>query len=59
VMAVSGPNDSGNQGRYIPTTAVDQYSATLATWYGLAPGDVNAVFPNMPNFNTNNLGFMA
>jgi uncharacterized protein (DUF1501 family) len=59
VMNVSGPNDSGNQGRYIPTTAVDQYSATLATWYGLAPGDVNAVFPNIPHFNTNNLGFMA
>ena len=58
-MAVSGPNDSGNQGRYIPTTAVDQYSATLATWYGLAPGDVNAVFPNIPHFGSSNLGFMA
>lgn len=59
VFALSGPNDSGSQGRFIPTTAVDQYTSTLAQWYGLAPGDVNAVFPNITKFNTNNLGFMA
>lgn len=59
VFALGGPDDSGNQGRFIPTTAVDQYTATLAQWYGLAPGDVNAVFPNIGNFNSNNLGFLS
>jgi uncharacterized protein (DUF1501 family) len=59
VFALSGPSDSGSQGRFIPTTAVDQYTATLAQWYGLAPGDVNAVFPNIPHFNSNNLGFLS
>ncbi|HET9315623.1 MAG TPA: DUF1501 domain-containing protein [Vicinamibacteria bacterium] len=58
-FALGGPDDSGNQGRFIPTTAVDQYTATLAQWYGLAPGDVNAVFPNINRFNSNNLGFLA
>lgn len=59
IFALSGPSDSGSQGRFIPTTAVDQYTATLAQWYGLAPGDVNAVFPNIGKFNTSNLGFMS
>jgi len=59
VLALSGPSDSGSQGRFIPTTAVDQYTATLAQWYGLAPGDVNAVFPNIAHFNSNNLGFLS
>jgi len=59
VFAISGPSDSGSQGRFIPTTAVDQYTATLAQWYGLAPGDVNAVFPNINKFNSSNLGFLA
>jgi uncharacterized protein (DUF1501 family) len=58
VFALSGPNDSGSQGRFIPTTAVDQYTATLAQWYGLASADLNAVFPNIGNFNTANLGFL-
>lgn len=58
-LALSGPSDSGSQGRFIPTTAVDQYTSTLAQWYGLAPGDVNAVFPNIGNFNSNNLGFLS
>jgi uncharacterized protein (DUF1501 family) len=59
VLALGGPSDSGNQGRFIPSTAVDQYTATLAQWYGLAPGDVNAVFPNIGNFNSSNLGFLS
>ena len=58
-VALSGPDDSGNQGRFIPSTAVDQYTATLAQWYGLAPGDVNAVFPNINKFNSSNLGFLS
>jgi uncharacterized protein (DUF1501 family) len=58
-LAPGGPNDSGNQGRFIPTTAVDQYTATLALWYGLLPADLSAVFPNIGHFSGNNLGFMA
>ncbi len=58
-LALAGPDDSGSSGRFIPTTAVDQYTATLALWYGLAPADVPSVFPNIARFDTADLGFMA
>lgn len=58
----NGPDDADNgsnaRGRWIPTTSVEQYAATLATWFGLEPADVNYVFPNLGNFQINNLGFM-
>jgi uncharacterized protein (DUF1501 family) len=54
-----GPDDTGSGGQWIPTTSVDQYSATLAAWFGAAAGDVNTVFPNLTRFPAANLGFMA
>jgi uncharacterized protein (DUF1501 family) len=44
--AQSNPDDAG-WGQIIPTLAVDQYAATLATWFGLAPADRSAIFPNL------------
>jgi len=58
-LALGGPNDTDNRGRWIPTTSVDQYAATLATWYGLAPSDVPTVFPNLYKFSPQNLGFLG
>ena len=58
LLRLGGPDDTDNCGRWIPTTAVDQYAATLATWYGLAPADLASVFPNLSRFATPNLGFM-
>lgn len=47
------------RGQTIPSTSVDQMAATLARWMGVtATGELNTIFPNLPNFNTNNLGFM-
>jgi uncharacterized protein (DUF1501 family) len=57
--AIGGPDDSGNVGRFIPTTSVDQYAATLAKWYGLAAGDVATVFPNISRFDAPDLGFLT
>ena len=58
-----GPDDtdsgSNPRGRWIPTVSVEQYAATLATWYGLAPGDLTTVFPFISRFPVANLGFMA
>jgi uncharacterized protein (DUF1501 family) len=59
-LQLGGPDDTtSNRGQWIPTTAIDQYAATLAAWYGLAPADVAAVFPNLSKFAVANLGFMA
>jgi uncharacterized protein (DUF1501 family) len=61
-LAPNGPNDtdtgSGARGRWIPTTSVEEYAATLASWYGLGSGDLPAVFPNLGRFTRPNLGFL-
>lgn len=51
-------DDQVGRGRLLPTTSVDQYSATLASWLGVSPGEVPIISPNIGNFNAANLGFM-
>ncbi len=57
-LALGGPDDTDTRGRWIPTTSVDQYAATLASWYGLSGADVPTVFPFLGRFATANLGFL-
>lgn len=49
---------SGARGRWIPTTSVEQYAATLARWFGLPEANLINVFPRIGNFTNTNLGFM-
>ena len=58
-LALGGPDDTGSNGRWIPSTSVDQYAATLATWFGVAIADLPSIFPNLANFQTSNLGFLG
>ena len=58
VLAIGGAQDVGG-GRFIPTTSVDQYAATLASWFGVADADLAKVAPGIGNFAQRNLGFMA
>jgi uncharacterized protein (DUF1501 family) len=50
------------QGRLLPSTSVDQYAATLAKWFGVAPGEMAGVLPKIVNFGGAgypvDLGFM-
>jgi len=56
--ALNGPDDLGRDGRWIPTTSVEQYGATLARWFGIAEGDLPYVFPNIGAFGNTNMGFV-
>ena len=56
-LTVNGPDDTST-GRWIPTTATDQYFATLASWFGVDSGNLASVFPNIGRFATPNLGFI-
>jgi uncharacterized protein (DUF1501 family) len=58
-LALSGPDDADSRGRWIPTTSVEQYAATLAGWYGLSQSDFPAVFPLLDRFPVANMGFMS
>lgn len=42
----NNPDDAG-WGQIIPTLSVDQYAATLASWYGLDSADRDAIFSNL------------
>ena len=57
-LQLSGPSDVTAEGRWLPTTAVDQYAATLATWFGLPASDLPIVLPTVSRFATSNLGFL-
>ena len=56
---LGGPDDTDTRGRWIPTTSIDQYGATLCSWFGIPDSAMNSVFPNLPNFSTRNLGFLG
>ena len=61
-FAINGPDDTG-LGRWIPSLAVDQYSATLAKWFGVDAGtNIPTIFPNLSRFSGttygSDIGFM-
>ena len=57
------PLDTG-RGRLIPTTSCDEYFGELALWFGVAPSELETVFPNIGRFhNTSSssmpIGFLS
>jgi uncharacterized protein (DUF1501 family) len=57
-VTINGPDDIG-EGRWVPTTSVDEYSATLAQWYGVnSQSDLTTVLPNIGRFAKPDVGFM-
>jgi len=45
-----GPSDAGDRGRFIPTTAVDEYAFEIARWMGVPLSDMTTIFPNLTRF---------
>lgn len=56
-LVLGGPNDT-TQGRWIPTVSVDEYSATLAKWFGVSTTNLSTVLPNLGRFARPDLAFM-
>jgi uncharacterized protein (DUF1501 family) len=62
-LVFNGPDDADSgtsaRGRWIPTTSVEQFAATLARWYGLPETSMPTVFPKIINFASWDLGFLG
>lgn len=58
-LTLGGNDDVSTEGRWLPTSALDQYGATLASWFGVSSTNLAKVFPNLANFPTANLGFLG
>jgi uncharacterized protein (DUF1501 family) len=56
---LAGPDDADVRGRWIPTISIDQYGATLCSWFGIPSSALAAIFPNLVNFSTQNIGFLG
>jgi len=48
-LRVNGPDDTSG-GRWIPTTATEQYAASLASWFGIGGSELAQVFPTLSRF---------
>ena len=58
-LALQGPDDANNRGVWIPTISLDQYGATLASWFGVGAASLPGVFPSLGNFAVKNIGFLG
>ncbi len=62
-LTLGGQNDVGveaweSQGRWLPSTSVDQYAATLLSWFGATDDQLTQILPNWSNYPTHKLGFL-
>jgi uncharacterized protein (DUF1501 family) len=57
-LTIRGPDDASTRGSWIPTTSVDEYSATLASWFGVSPTNLPVVLPNIGRFAKPAMGFL-
>ncbi len=58
-LAIDGPDDFSKRGVWLPSTSLDQYAATMASWFGVPDSALKSVFPNLSNFATAKLGFLG
>lgn len=59
ILELGGPDDANDRGVWIPSIATAQVGATLGRWFGASDANLAWTFPNLVNFSTDDLGFMA
>jgi uncharacterized protein (DUF1501 family) len=57
-LALQGPEDVTGRGVWLPSISLDQYGATMASWFGVADDSLTKVFPNLANFSPRKLAFL-
>lgn len=50
-ITLGGPDDASDDGRWIPTTSIEEYAGALVQWLGVSDADMPYVFPNWANWN--------
>jgi len=58
-LTLGSDDDYTHKGRLIPTTSNTQYFASVVKWFGADDKTLDAVFPELKNFQEKDLGFMA
>jgi len=59
MFELGGPNDTDTRGRWIPTLSIDQYGASLSSWFGIPDTALPTVFPNFANFGSQKIGLFG
>ncbi|HRE81869.1 MAG TPA: DUF1501 domain-containing protein [Opitutaceae bacterium] len=57
-LTLRGSQDTGSRGQWIPSTSVDEYSTTLARWFGVSATDLPIILPNAGRFAHENIAFL-
>lgn len=55
---LNGIDDAGGRGNWIPSASLDQYAATLGSWFGVSDAELLPIFPNLANFSPQKLGLV-
>ena len=59
IFQLGGPDDAHDRGMWIPAISIEQYAATLCSWFGIPDDILPAVFPNLRNFAPQKLSFIG
>ena len=49
-LVIDGADDIGRGGRIFPKLSADEYFCEMLRWFGVTPGDMDSVLPNIGNF---------